>query len=83
MLNRILWGPYSAARPLVAYIDGLLAFHSPFTVQTSLTLVTAPLVALYQTNPGRGRLAPVEEMLITDPPWPCSMRRGVRAFVAR
>lgn len=35
---------------------------------SQLTFVTAPLEALYHTNPGRGRLAPVEEMLITDPP---------------
>lgn len=44
---------------------------------------TAPLDALYHTNPGRGLEAPVEEMLIIEPPWPCWINRPINAFDAR
>lgn len=40
-LTRMFLSPYSAARPLVAF-------------------VTAALLALYHTRPGRGRVAPMD-----------------------
>lgn len=51
--------------------------------EREFTFVTAPLEALYHTRPGRGRLAPVEEMLIIDPPFPCSTRRGITILPAK
>jgi hypothetical protein len=47
------------------------------------TFETAPLDALYQTSPGRGRAAPVDEILIIEPPWPCCIMRGMKIFAAR
>lgn len=44
-----------------------------------LTFETAPLLALYHTSPGRGLLAPVEETLITLPPFPCSRSLAMTA----
>lgn len=44
-----------------------------------LTFETAPLDALYHTNPGRGLDAPVDEILMIDPPWPCSITRATNA----
>jgi hypothetical protein len=57
--------------------------HRPMKEEGKLTFVTAPLDALYHTSPGRGRLAPVEEMLIIDPPHPCSIKRGRTIFPAK
>ena len=45
------------------------------------TFTTAPLDALYQTNPGRGRDAPTLAMLMIDPPVPWEMRCGMTAWV--
>lgn len=58
-LIRIFFGPYSAARPLVA-------------------LATAALLALYHTRPGRGLVAPIEAILIIEPPSPWLMRLGMK-----
>ncbi len=46
------------------------------------TRFTAPLVALYQVRPGRGRIPAVEPTLrITPPPW--ARMRGITARVIR
>lgn len=42
-----------------------------------LTFVTAALLALYHTSPGRGRVAPMEAMLMMDPPRPCFRNWGI------
>jgi hypothetical protein len=87
LLTRILYWPNSAARPLVTYFAVNQGFlHAERTSETGLrgnrvglTFETAPLEALYQTNPGRGRAAPTEEILIIEPPWPCSIHFGIAA----
>jgi len=48
-----------------------------------LTFETAALDELYHTKPARGRVAPVEEMLIIDPPWPCWTSLGIKNCDAR
>jgi hypothetical protein len=45
--------------------------------EKNFTFVTAALLALYQTSPGRGRFAPMEAMLMIDPPFPCLMSSGM------
>lgn len=80
--TRILWAPYSAASPLVAC--NLVSQVSFIYISHSLlTLQTAPLEALYHTSPGRGRKAPIEEMLSITPPSPCLMTLGMNAAVPR
>jgi hypothetical protein len=39
--------------------------------------VTAALLALYQTSPGRGRVAPMDAIFMMDPPVPCSISVGI------
>lgn len=46
------------------------------------TFETAPLEALYHTRPGLGRAAPVEEILIIEPPLPCSRSLGMKDLEA-
>jgi len=45
-------------------------------------VVTAPLDALYQTSPGRGRRAAVDAVLMIEPE-PCLRMIGTTALVAR
>ena len=45
--------------------------------ETKFTFVTAALLALYQTNPGRGLVAPIEAILMMEPPSPCLMNWGM------
>ena len=40
---------------------------------------TAPLLPLYQTRPGRGRMPAVLLMLMSDPPRPCFRSNGTAA----
>ena len=49
----------------------------------ALTFHTAPLELLYQTNPGRGRVAPTEAILMIDPPLFCSRSLGIMADVPK
>ena len=48
-----------------------------------LTFVTAPLLLLYQTRPGRGRMEPMLEILIMAPPVPCFCMCGTTACTER
>lgn len=47
------------------------------------TLATAPLLALYHTRPGRGRMAPMLATLMMEPPRPCSIMDGTTAGTLR
>lgn len=51
VLNRILWGPYSAARPLVAYIGRLLAIYYSFAVQEFTHISDCPLGGIIPNQP--------------------------------
>ena len=74
-LTRIFLSPYSAARPFVACNSSqLIDRYAHIDIRT---FVTAALLALYQTSPGRGRVAPIEAILITEPPPPCLMSVGM------
>ena len=44
---------------------------------TILTFPTAPLELLYHTRPGRGLVAPMEAILIMEPPRFCSSMWGM------
>lgn len=53
---------------------------SPYSAASPLVaLVTAALLALYHTNPGRGLVAPIEAMLINEPPVPWARNCGIIA----
>jgi hypothetical protein len=83
-LTRILWGPNLAARPFVAYIHSIrLGIMALTRGNGEFTFQTAPLVALYHTNPGRGLVAPTEAILTITPPFPCSISKGINAAVAK
>ena len=47
------------------------------TKEKRFTLVTAALLELYQTSPGRGRVAPMDAILMIEPPFPCLMSVGM------
>jgi hypothetical protein len=56
-------------------------FFDPYSAASPLVaLATAALEELYQTNPGRGRVAPMEAMLIMVPPSPWLMRVGMKCL---
>jgi hypothetical protein len=75
----ICFSPYSAARPLVAYHFRLLELVINLKVGWKRrTLVTAALLALYHTRPGLGLVAPMEAMLMMEPPSPWLMRFGMK-----
>lgn len=76
-LTRICFSPYSAARPLVACFCQLKDCRK-WDLQR--TLATAALLALYQTSPGLGLVAPIEAMLIMEPPSPWLMRLGIKCL---
>ena len=53
-------------------------FLAPYSDASPLVaFATAALLALYQTRPGRGRVAPIEAILIMLPPSPWLMRVGM------
>ena len=96
LLTRMLCGAYSAARPFVACVGGggkcgaLLGRGGGDEGEAEgkgkgngeRTLATAAFDALYHTNPGRGRDAPTEAMLMIEPP-PWASMRGTTACVPR
>lgn len=54
-------------------------FLSPYSAASPfVAFATAALEALYHTSPGRGRVAPIEAMLIIEPPSPWLMRVGMK-----
>jgi hypothetical protein len=54
-------------------------FLGPYSAaRPFVALLTAALLELYQTRPGRGRVAPVEAMLIMLPPSPWLMSVGMK-----
>ena len=54
-------------------------FLSPYSAASPLVaFATAALLALYQTRPGRGRVAPMEAMFIMEPPSPWLIRLGIK-----
>ena len=56
-----------------------LIFFSPYSAARPLVaFATAALLALYQTSPGRGLVAPMDAMLIIEPPVPWLMRLGTK-----
>lgn len=90
-LTRMLLGPYSAARPLVAFgvcVSWLTRLNVKRVMEDGgravvQTFDTAALEALYHTNPGLGRVAPIDEMLITLPPVPWLIRFGMKCRAAK
>lgn len=68
-LTRMLSAPYSAANPFVACSGCQPRLPSQYgSMLEGRTFVTAPLLALYHTNPGLGLRLPVLEMLMMLPP---------------
>jgi len=56
-------------------------FLSPYSAARPLVaFATAALLALYQTRPGLGRVAPIEAMLIMEPPSPWLMSVGMKCL---
>lgn len=54
-------------------------FLSPYSAASPLVaFATAALLALYQTRPGRGRVAPMLAMLIIEPPSPWFIMLGMK-----
>lgn len=54
-------------------------FLSPYSAASPFVqFATAALLALYQTSPGRGRVAPMLAMLIMEPPSPWLIRFGIK-----
>lgn len=45
-----------------------------------MAFATAALLALYQTRPGRGRVLPIEAILIMEPPVFWARRAGMKCL---
>lgn len=71
--------PQVLSLPMEAFSN----FMTYFQLWPGLTFQTAPLELLYHTRPGRGRVAPMEAILIIDPPRPAWTMCGSMAEVPK
>ncbi len=83
-LSGVSGSPMNCSSSAVAPITGQTALTRMSSAASSVAMhwvmmFTAPLVPLYQTSPGRGRMPAVLEMLMMEPPRPWLRNAGTAA----